>query len=273
VRSLRSNGTPAPNAPTDPGRLSDCGTLDLAVYCVDAGSVLRDPTSFGWARAVGADHKYPMRGSDDDISKLVKRLTKDFTERRPVALGFECPLYVPVPEDHTMLGTARSNEGDRAWSAFAGAYVLATGLVQAAWVLSEIRPRHRRRQVFLDWTDFWTKANRTRRAELLFLWEAFAPKQGETRDDPTAHVNVAKRAVRCFTESLPDPRIHNAVSVEGPSLSLIGAAAIWSGWSNDPDLLKRQCLVLRVPPKQGPTLRSTPRSGDGFPRLPSHQGR
>ena len=63
----------------------------------------------------------------------------DLAARRPVALDFECPLYVPVPANPADLGKARKNEGNRSWSAGAGSGAMATGLVEAAWVLRKLR--------------------------------------------------------------------------------------------------------------------------------------
>jgi hypothetical protein len=57
----------------------------------------------------------------------------------PVALGFECPLFVPLNLQPEALTTARSGEGSRPWSAGAGCGALATGLVQVAWILRKIR--------------------------------------------------------------------------------------------------------------------------------------
>ena len=41
-----------------------------------------------------------------------------------VALGFECPLWVPVPEEASALTAGRVVDGNKAWSAGAGASVL-----------------------------------------------------------------------------------------------------------------------------------------------------
>ncbi|MGH7619689.1 MAG: hypothetical protein ACREPM_20945 [Gemmatimonadaceae bacterium] len=59
----------------------------------------------------------------------------------PIALGFECPLFLPVPSTAVSLGAARQGEGNRAWSAGAGAGSLATGLVQVAWIARELKAR------------------------------------------------------------------------------------------------------------------------------------
>jgi hypothetical protein len=59
------------------------------------------------------------------------------------------------------------------------------------------------------------------------------------------HVDDASMAVACFADALPDPMKANAVEAERP-LSLIGTAVAWAGWSDDLDLLRAPCLVLKA---------------------------
>jgi hypothetical protein len=56
-------------------------------------------------------------------------------------------------------GAAEIDEGNRSWSAGAGAAALATGAVQVAWILQELRQRAPDAQPFLDWEAF-TSAGR-----------------------------------------------------------------------------------------------------------------
>src|SRR5919198_1284848 len=108
----------------------------LAIYCADVGSVPN--RRFGWARGEAGGEIERHRGGSE-IADLVDAVGNDLGAGRSVALGFECPLYVPVPEDPILLGAARSGEGGRSWSAAAGAGALGTGIVQAAWILERLR--------------------------------------------------------------------------------------------------------------------------------------
>lgn len=162
-------------------------------------------------------------------------IADDLSGGVPVALGFECPVFVPVPEDSLRLGMARAGEGNRPWSAGAGTGALATGLVQTAWILEQLRPRVSDTQVFLDWESF----RNTGRG--LFLWEAFVTDRAKAE----THVDDAAVAVTCFVKSLPDPPAQNAIA-EARVLSLLGAAVLWSGWSDELELLRTPCLVLRA---------------------------
>jgi hypothetical protein len=205
---------------------------DLVVFCADVGSVKKG--NFGWARttphsSIVAEHD---ASSPADLARAV---LGELGASHPVALGFECPLFVPIPAAPLALGTARIGEGNRSWSAGAGSGALATGLVQAAWVLATIRADWPDGELPLDWETF------ARRQRGLLIWEAFvtADAKGAT------HVNDAEIAVEAFTRALPNPAVTSAVSAERP-LSLAGAVAVWSGWLHDPKALHQTPLVIRA---------------------------
>jgi len=108
------------------------------IYAADIGSVAAG--NFGWAR-LDAEHD-SVRVEHDrgtEIADLVEAVAHDLDSRRGVALGFECPLFVPVPAEASRLGKARPGERDRPWSGGPGTGALATGLVETAWVLGELR--------------------------------------------------------------------------------------------------------------------------------------
>jgi hypothetical protein len=205
----------------------------LAVYCADVGSIRQG--NFGWAREEVPAREIERHRGGTEILGLVDAVVKDLAAGVPVALGFECPLFVPVPENALALGAARPGEGMRPWSAGAGTGALTTGLVQAAWVLTELRNRRPNDGFFLDWTAFETAGAG------LFLWEAFVTEKAKA----VTHVDDATIAVACFTAALPEPGRASAVTAERP-LSLVGAAAVWAGWSDDIELLRTPCLVLKA---------------------------
>jgi len=154
-----------------------------------------------------------------------------------VALGFECPLFVPIAVEETHLTRARPGEGSRPWSAGAGCGALATGLVQAVWVLQTIRAQlTSTNTAHLDWEAF-SKAESG-----LFLWEAFVSGKGKT----ATHVSDAQAAVNAFADSLPNPMAFNAVTCTVPVHSLIGAALLRTGWSSTPAVMSMSCLVIKA---------------------------
>lgn len=200
----------------------------LKVYCADVGSIARG--RFGWsARSRGTEK------SGTSIEQLALAVARDLDAGEPVALGFECPLFIPFVADPSRLGCARDGEGARAWSAKSGSGSLVTGLVQVAWLLNSIKhDAEQSHRAFLDWTAFATEYRG------LFLWEAFvsgASKRG-------SHVDDAAAAVAAFVEALPDPR--SSVHCNGDVYSLVGAALLRTKWSADLALLSQPSLVIRA---------------------------
>jgi hypothetical protein len=207
----------------------------LSIYCADIGSIPN--RRFGWACTDAVGDKIERHRGGAEIDDLVEIIAADIADGRAVALGLECPLYVPVPEQPLRLGTARIGEGNRSWSAGAGAGALATGAVQVAWILKELRRLAPDAQPFLDWDAFMSAGHG------LFLWEAFVTDRAKA----ATHIDDATVAVTAFRDTLPDVIAANAVTADRP-LSLLGAALLWSDWSDDLALLHAPCLVIKASP-------------------------
>jgi hypothetical protein len=127
------------------------------------------------------------------------------------------------------------HEERSAWSASAGVAVLATGLTQAAWVLSNVRRATGApaATLYLEWEPF-EQAPGT-----LLVWEAFVTRKAKG----TSHIEDARFGAEAFVRALPDPRQASTITTERP-LSLAGAAAIWSGWLTDLRPLHTPTLVI-----------------------------
>ena len=74
----------------------------------------------------------------------------------PLALGFEAPMFVPIPKDPNRLTTARKGDFEkgmpsRPFSASAGATVLVIGLVVVSYILDTLRPLVPEATVTFDW--------------------------------------------------------------------------------------------------------------------------
>lgn len=168
---------------------------------------------------------------------LVAHLVSTLSIGSPVALGFECPLFLPLHHDEMKLTSGRPGEGSRSWSAGAGCGALATGLVQVAWVLKEVRQRLvQMPKAHLSWDSFIAGGNG------LFLWEAFV--SGSAKG--LGHIADAELGARAFMSALPDPPKANAVTCNTGVHSLIGAALLRTGWSTDIEVLQQPCLVLKA---------------------------
>ena len=223
---------------------------ELTIYCADIGSVAKG--RFGWARLAG---EQAHMGSC--IVAFVDDIACTLAKGRKVALGFECPLWVPVPENPQYLTKGRQIDGNRPWSAGAGTAVLATGVSQVAWILEELRSRLNQRDalhpsVHLDWTEF------EGRSSALFIWEAFVTGKAKASGSKDA-VDARDALTACwsFSDLLPD--LGERLEPEQRVRSLIGGAILWAGWSEDLGLLGKQCIVVRPQPQQGRDPQSSTR--------------
>lgn len=230
-----------------------------AVYVADAGSVAR--SNFGWVRAdSAAPDATPAEG--DSIERMVDGMLHDLRTGLGIALGFECPLFVPVPAEATALGKARSGEctketGNKPFTGSAGACAAMTGLVELAWALRRVHDELPSCAGTLDWGAFAGG-----RADV-FLWEAFV----SGKEKGKSHASDASLGVRAFLASLPDPVAASRVQAVSP-LSLVGATLLWAGLTSDPRVLHQPVPVLRPIPDG--ERRAMP--GASFPRGVSHHG-
>ena len=203
------------------------------IYAVDVGSTLKE--SFAWVR-VNPERPGGRIGSRS-IERLVEQLVADLRESRSVALGFEAPLFIPVPIAAARLSRGRDNEGSPPWSASVGLTVTSLGLHQAAWILRHVCEQCGNSVNFQVAPDAWPPGPE---ATIVFCWEAFVsgPAKSET------HIGDAATAAMAFLEH--ERRLVEAtqVTAEHP-LSLIGTAALWSGLAVGAGVLRTATVVLR----------------------------
>jgi len=205
----------------------------LQVFCADVGSIPND--HFAWAR------RHPDETDEEvhvpsSIESLTASVLFHLEREQPVALGFEMPMFLPVPKAPTSLGKARpTDKGSPAWSSLTGASVMATGIVQAAWALKAIYKRAPEVPVFTRWEPFAAKRSG------LLIWEAFVTRdaKGDT------HEEDAIIGVKAFCDQLPNPGDSEAKAIEQP-LSLPVALCIWAGWSIPATELRRAGVVVRA---------------------------
>ena len=203
---------------------------DPFVYCADIGSIRAD--RFGWygGRGGGAD----KRGKR--IEDLVQAVVEDLNTEQSVALGFECPLWIPKASRPLDLTKARNGEGNRPWSAGAGTSALVTGAAEVLWVLAHIRKQvDPEVQAHTSWSEFKISGG-------LLLWEAFVSGAGKS----DTHVGDAQIAVEKFRGALPDHNPANDVTTREEVFSLVGAALLRTGWTKDVGILAERCLVIKA---------------------------
>jgi hypothetical protein len=205
----------------------------LQVFCADIGSIARG--KFAWAR------RHPGEPDEEvhvpaSIESLAGAVVYHLTRERPVALGLEMPLFVPVPSATQQLGKARPCDTNApAWSSSVGASVLATGMPQIAWVLRYVREHAPEAAVHLDWESF------AEAQQGLLLWEAFVTRDAKGATDE----EDATIGLNAFCGQLPTPGDANANETEHP-LSLVAAAAMWAGWDVPADGLRSACVLVRA---------------------------
>ena len=202
---------------------------NLVVWVADVGSIRRG--RFGY---YGMDHDGRPRDKGTDIKQFVAQVIGDLRSHRYVALGFECPLFVPVSPDPADLTAGRRGESNRAWSATAGSTALATGLAEYAWVFDRLAEAIPSLRATLRW-DHFTKGQAD-----LFIWEAFVTAKAKAAD----HSGDAMIAAKAFWEWVRNPRPSDILS--DTSFSLVGAALLRAGLLEDAlSVLRETCLVIR----------------------------
>lgn len=208
-------------------------TGGLQVFCADVGSIAR--ASFAWARRIPGSDGEELH-QPESIESLAASVVHVLREGQPVALGFEAPLFIPVPESPDRLGKARPCDAPSpSWSSGVGASVLATAMVQIPWILRFIHEQVSDLRVHVQWQSF------AEQQDGLLLWEAFVSgaAKGET------HEEDAHSGVQAFCEQLPNPGDPSAAETERP-FSLLAAAAIWAGFDLPIEDTRSGCLLVRA---------------------------
>jgi hypothetical protein len=205
---------------------------DLIVWAADVGSVRHN--RFGWCRALRQQEGIEVT-LGTDIHAFATGVADDLSAGKRVAIGFECPLFVPVTDDPVSLTSARPGEANRPWCAGAGSAVLATGLTECVWIFEEIR---RLARVPIRPTFYWEQC--ISREANLFIWEAFVTGAAKTTSDQ----DDAEIAACTFWAKYPEIAEANAVTAQNP-YSLVGAALLRSRLTDDLRVLFEPCIVIK----------------------------
>lgn len=218
------------------------GVAKRVIYACDVGTTLTKPgklPKFAWVRVE------PGTGTEivgsSNIRTLVTKIEKDLGCGYSIALGFEAPLFIPVPESADDLSRGRQGEGNRSFAAPPGAAVATLGVHQAAWVLREIFSSCSGMCTFTLDAQKWSSATSR---PLLLCWEAFVAGTAHSKSEEQSHIQDAATAAMEFLDKEEHLMGANAVTAEQP-FSLIGAAALWSGWKTDLQALHEQTLVIK----------------------------
>ena len=216
------------------------------MVAVDIGSV--PPSRFAWAAFDPPGRDLIKVGEDPETA--VSMLTPALLAGAPAALLLEAPMALPVPGStpHAwhLLGKARGGEGNRPWSAGAGAGSLATGLAQGAWMLRQLAA------AVPGLTATTQPGSWQRRDAQLLLAEAFITAAGKPEALPAdQHAADAAAAGLALVELLDSPETLTSAVCCSPqdSFNLLAAMALWAGLRIDPGELRAEVLVVAARPQ------------------------
>lgn len=234
--------TPRERAKGREGRQLRAGThmTDVVVFACDVGSTRSG--NFGWARVAQDNGGLSVSGGKW-IDRCVQALLEDAREGRSLALGMECPLFIPVPNESRILSRGRKGEGNRSCFAPAGGYVAILGLHQLAFILKKMLGSG---MVPVLEAERWVNERKT-----VLFWEAFVSGKVHSKD----HCRDAATAATAFMRKLLSGKLSTDVPAEGPGevLSLVGCALLWAGWPGQVNFLRKPVLVVRPSQKyRGP---------------------
>ena len=142
-----------------------------------------------------------------------------------------------MPAESSALCYGRENDGNRSCTAPAGLTVTALGLHEAAWILARIAECCGSSIEFSTDPRSWQCSGGR---PVLFCWEAFV--SGKAHSD--SHVQDAATAALAFLTAENDLVGATRVRAERP-LSVIAAAALWSGLTSEVALLHQGTIVIR----------------------------
>lgn len=217
----------------------------MRVVGVDIGSVKR--SNFAWALVDSPGRDVVSFG--DDPEGTVQALARSLAEDGRAVLAVEAPTAVPVPasgsDQWRWLGRARTGEGNRAWSAGAGAGSLATGVAQTAWMLSRLH-------TLAPEATATTQPQRFIAGEAnLLLTEAFVSSTGKpvpvAAGQHAADAEAAAHATLAYLTDGSDGFPH-VTCAPHRVLNLLAVLADWGGMSVPRDELHMNVLVIRTLP-------------------------
>lgn len=212
----------------------------ITVGCVDVGSIRNG--KLGWSVIESGKARWGTQPAD-----LVREAVQALRNGK-LALGFECPLYVPLRQDPLELTRCRRGERYVNWCGGPGSSVLATGLVQVRWILTRIADAVPGIRGTTRWNEFVGG-----QCELL-VWEAFITSKDGRRPVLTkygarktgAHEHDALSGAATFVERLEGGApIVSELETE-PSMSLVAWHLLSTSLSDDVSLQSESCLVVKT---------------------------
>jgi hypothetical protein len=143
-------------------------------------------------------------------------------------------MFVPYGRKRCDLDKARNGDGDRAFSASAGACVLAKGLMIVPHILEGLRSRAEGVRPTFKWRSQLLERD-------LLLFEAFVSHVGKS----VSHEECARLALNRFPKRWDKRASFESAIEEQCTMNLLGAMLLRIGWTDDLTVLSEPCLVVR----------------------------
>jgi hypothetical protein len=177
--------------------------MNLYVLCIDVGSKKK----IGWHDSNGHS------GGWASLEKTLLEIGERLNSGHPVAIGFEAPIWTPTRnslDDFLKSRYGIEKEANRAWSASAGANVLAASLALMPFCFTKISETSPKASTTVNLAKFHSTGG-------LFIWEAFV--SGKSKQGNGSDINDARIACEAFVIRWPnivsdipaEPAINHAV--------------------------------------------------------------
>jgi hypothetical protein len=151
-----------------------------------------------------------------------------------VALGFEMPLFAPIPADPSELGKARASDKGRARVVLRSGSERARDGLRSPGSLKRLHERVPAAPVHFRWELFEEAQS------CLLWWEALVMRDAKARA-----TRGRRHRVEALCAQLPTPGDPCAHKTEHP-ISLVAALAQRARWDGETDDFRSACVLVRA---------------------------
>ncbi len=212
-----------------------------SICMIDIGSPKRG--NLGWY-LIDVSTKRESHGSD--LDKAIQLIAQQL-KSNAVLLGLEAPLSVPLRDDLMLTTKARKCDGNRAWSAGAGAQVLAINIPIMNYLFKSISDSFPKADFIIDENDFKAAPGQVMIVEA-FVSGSDKPAKSKSNRDISSHVSDAQlmaRACLSFSRSAALPPTILAAEAKPSYFNLAAAVLLQCGGIRDLQLLNHVSPIYK----------------------------
>jgi len=213
---------------------------ELVIYCFDVGSY----ESIGWYRWLNPS----LNSGGSDIDILINHIQEDLKTDKIVALGFECPIFIPTVTNKKNLLKARKGDSvegqSRPWSAGAGAIVSVAGLQESLYIFNKLMSYSVEFNIPILPT--FNKDDLYKCQNNLLIWEALiSGTSKQLLTGASSHEADAFYACKLFYDRFTQLDSNITTNNNEEYFTIIGASLLRSGLSNDINIMKEKCIAIK----------------------------